>query len=77
MINLKISYMRKVTLKVKGMSCMGCAAKVKRAIEREMGKEVKVHLEDGKVEFLLENGNLEKILRSLEILGYPAEVEQN
>ncbi len=56
---------------------MGCVAKVKRAIEREGGKDIKVSLEEGKAEFILENGNLEGILRSLDILGYPADVEKS
>jgi hypothetical protein len=33
-------------------------------------------LEEGKAEFSVEDGNLQNILRSLEMLGYPADVEQ-
>ena len=40
------------------------------------GREVKVSFEEGKAEFYVENGNLQNILRSLEMLGYPADVEQ-
>jgi copper chaperone CopZ len=68
--------MKKVILKVKGMSCMECKEKVRKAIEKEGGREVKVSLEEGKAEFYVENGNLQNILRSLEMLGYPADVEQ-
>jgi copper chaperone CopZ len=39
--------MKKVILKVKGMSCMECTAKVRKAIEKEGGREVKVSLEEG------------------------------
>jgi copper chaperone CopZ len=65
-----------VILKVKGMSCMECTAKVRKAIEKEGGKEVKVSFEESKAEFSVEGGNLQNILRSLEMLGYPADVEQ-
>jgi copper chaperone CopZ len=68
--------MKKVILKVKGMSCVCCTANVRKAIEKEGGKEVKVFFEEGKAEFYVENGNLQNILRSLEMLGYPADVEQ-
>ncbi len=53
---------------------MGCVSTVRKVLEKKGGKEVKVSLEEGKAEFLLENGNLEEILKSLEIVGYPAEV---
>ncbi|MEO0138807.1 MAG: heavy-metal-associated domain-containing protein [candidate division WOR-3 bacterium] len=66
--------MKKVVLKVNGMTCMGCVSTVRKVLEKKGGKEVKVSLEEGKAEFLLENGNLEEILKSLEIVGYPAEV---
>ena len=68
--------MKKVILKVKGMNCMECTEKVRKAIEKEGGREVKVSLEEGKAEFYVDNGNLQNILRSLEMLGYPADVEQ-
>ncbi|MFZ8834224.1 MAG: heavy-metal-associated domain-containing protein, partial [Candidatus Caldipriscus sp.] len=68
--------MKKVILKVKGMNCMECTEKVRKAIEKEGGREVKVSLEEGKAEFSVEEGNLQNILRSLEMLGYPADVEQ-
>lgn len=68
--------MKKVILKVKGMSCMCCTANVRKAIEKEGGREVKVSFEEGKAEFSVEEGNLQNILRSLEMIGYPADVEQ-
>ena len=68
--------MKKVILKVRGMNCMCCTANVRKAIEKEGGREVKVSFEEGKAEFSVEEGNLQNILRSLEMLGYPADVEQ-
>lgn len=68
--------MKKVILKVKGMSCVCCTANVRKVIEKEGGREVKVSFEEGKAEFSVEGGNLQNILRSLEMLGYPADVEQ-
>jgi copper chaperone CopZ len=68
--------MKKVILKVKGMNCVCCTANVRKAIEKEGGKEVKVSFEESKAEFSVEGGNLQNILRSLEMLGYPADVEQ-
>jgi copper chaperone CopZ len=65
--------MKKVSLKLSGLSCGGCVAAVKSAIERAGGKEVKVSLE--RAEFLSEGENIEKYIEAVKSSGYNAEPE--
>lgn len=69
--------MKRVTLKIQGMTCMGCVATVRKVLEKKGAKDIKVSLEEGRAEFILENGNLDEILKALEIVGYPPVVESD
>ncbi len=64
--------MKKVVLKVDGMSCMGCVNTVRKVLEKKGAKDIRVSLEEGKAEFTIEKGGVEEILKALETVGYPA-----
>ena len=57
------------------MTCMGCVATVRKVLEKKGAKDIKVSLEQERAEFMLEDGNLDEILKALEVVGYPPIVE--
>ncbi len=62
-----------VTLNVKGMTCGGCEAKVKKALSAYNGvSDVKVSHKDGKAELHLEEGkaSVEDLIKAVKKLGY-------
>ncbi len=62
-----------VTLHIKGMTCGGCAGKVKSALSSCKGvSDVKVDHKEGKAEFHLEDGNasVEEVMAAVKSLGY-------
>lgn len=66
--------MKKIKLKIKGMTCEGCSRSVSRVLERMGAKDISVSLEKGEAEFSIENmKKIEDIKREIEILGYKVE----
>ncbi len=64
----------KVSLKLSGLSCMGCVSAVKSALEKAGAREVNVTLD--KAEFLVEKGEaIKKFVEAVRRSGYDAEVE--
>jgi|GEM_PF-672098 copper chaperone CopZ len=64
----------KVSLKLSGLSCMGCVSMVKSALEKAGAQEVNVSLD--KAEFSVEKGEkIEKFIEAVKKAGYGAEVE--
>ncbi len=66
--------MNRYVLKVEGMSCEGCVRTVRKTIEKYGGKEVEVSLDEQKATFMLENGNVERIVDAINKIGYRAEL---
>jgi len=62
----------KISLSVRGMTCMHCAGTVKKAVESVAGtSDVVVDLDGKKVEFETEErDNIEKIKEAIERAGY-------
>ncbi len=62
----------KISITVRGMTCMHCAGTVKKAVESVAGtSDVVVDLDGKKVEFeTKERDNIEKIKEAIERAGY-------
>jgi|Deesub1362B_J571_1020462.scaffolds.fasta_scaffold00232_17 copper chaperone CopZ len=67
--------MKKVSLKLSGLSCGGCISAVKSAIEGSGGKDVKITID--RAEFYIGNDeDVQKFISAIESSGYKAEVEK-
>jgi copper chaperone CopZ len=64
--------MKKVVLRLSGLTCMGCVANVKAALEKAGAKEVEVTLD--KAEFLAEEESVQKFIDAVKESGYGAEL---
>jgi Cu+-exporting ATPase len=73
----KITGMEKVQWQVEGMDCSNCALTIRRYLEKEGMKEVKVNFATGDVSFDI-NGNAatEKLSKGIASLGYKVASEQ-
>src|ERR1700741_4368899 len=69
--------MEKIQWKVEGMDCSNCALTIRRYLEKEGMKDVKVNFATGDVSFDV-NGNITtaKLSRGIESLGYKVANEQ-
>ena len=73
---MRVSFMKTVNLRLKGMSCAGCAKRIKQAIQTIPGvveSNVNFALEQARVKYYAEHTSIEAIQQTVTDAGYAAQ----